>query len=130
VDNLVEQCTEYIQSGKEKIRNKNIQTLSVPMLALQFTRTNKLFPKAKETVKKRQKIFLWKSPARFVSDNTLGDDTVFYFILFYFIILFHFIVFFKTGFSCLALAVLKFTLYIRLALNSEIRLPLPSKCWD
>jgi hypothetical protein len=38
--------------------------------------------------------------------------------------------FFKTGFLCVALAVLELTLQIRLASNSEIRLPLPPKCWD
>jgi hypothetical protein len=36
----------------------------------------------------------------------------------------------ETGFLCIALAVLELTLYTRLALNSEIRLPLPPKCWD
>jgi hypothetical protein len=38
--------------------------------------------------------------------------------------------FLETGFLCIALAVLELTLLTRLALNSEIRLPLPSKCWD
>jgi hypothetical protein len=37
---------------------------------------------------------------------------------------------FWTGFLCVALAVLELTLYIRLASNSEIRLPLPPECWD
>jgi hypothetical protein len=38
--------------------------------------------------------------------------------------------FFETGFRCVALAVLELTLYTRLALNSEICLPLPPKCWE
>jgi hypothetical protein len=33
-----------------------------------------------------------------------------------------------TGF-CVTLDILEFTLYTRLALNSEIHLPLPPKCW-
>jgi hypothetical protein len=37
---------------------------------------------------------------------------------------------FETGFLCVALAVLELTLETRLASNSEIRLPLPPKCWD
>jgi hypothetical protein len=37
---------------------------------------------------------------------------------------------FEAGFLCVALAVLELTLKTRLALNSEIRLPLPPKCWD
>jgi hypothetical protein len=41
-----------------------------------------------------------------------------------------FFVFFETGFLCVALAVLKLTLYTRLASNSEICLPLPPECWD
>ncbi len=36
-----------------------------------------------------------------------------------------FLFFFKTGFLCVALTVLELTLQTRLALNSEIRLPLP-----
>jgi hypothetical protein len=36
----------------------------------------------------------------------------------------------ETGFLCIAQAVLELTLYTRLASNSEIRLPLPPKCWD
>jgi hypothetical protein len=36
----------------------------------------------------------------------------------------------ETGFLCVALAVLELTLQTRLASNSEIRLPLPPKCWD
>jgi hypothetical protein len=43
---------------------------------------------------------------------------------------FWFLVFFETGFLCVALAVLELTLWTRLALNSEIRLSLPPKCWD
>jgi hypothetical protein len=35
--------------------------------------------------------------------------------------------FFETGFLCVALAVLELTLQTRLALNSEIHLPLPPK---
>jgi hypothetical protein len=46
----------------------------------------------------------------------------FFFFLFFF--------FFETGFLCIALAVLELTLKTRLALNSEICLPLPPKCWD
>jgi hypothetical protein len=44
----------------------------------------------------------------------------------------HFFVclFFETGFLCVVLAVLELALQTRLALNSEIRLPLPPKCWD
>jgi hypothetical protein len=38
---------------------------------------------------------------------------------------FFFSFFFETGFLYIALAVLELTLYTRLALNSEIRLPLP-----
>ena len=38
-----------------------------------------------------------------------------------------FLFFFETGFLCVALIVLELT---RLASNSEIRLPLPPKCWD
>jgi hypothetical protein len=38
--------------------------------------------------------------------------------------------FFETGFLCVVLAVLELTLETRLASNSEIRLPLPPKCWD
>ena len=37
-------------------------------------------------------------------------------------------VFFKTGLLYVALAVLELTLYIRLASNSEIHLPLPPEC--
>ena len=40
------------------------------------------------------------------------------------------LLFFETGFLCVALAVLELTLKPRLASNSEIRLPLPPKCWD
>ena len=36
----------------------------------------------------------------------------------------------QTGFLCVALAILELTLYTRVASNSEIRLPLPPKCWD
>jgi hypothetical protein len=43
---------------------------------------------------------------------------------------FFFFWFFETGFLCIALAVLELTLQTRLASNSEIRLPLPPKCWD
>jgi hypothetical protein len=43
---------------------------------------------------------------------------------------FSFFFFVETGFLCVALAVLELTLQTRLALNSEIRLPLPPKCWD
>ena len=41
-----------------------------------------------------------------------------------------FVCLFETGFLCIALAVLELTLQTRLALNSEIRLPLPPECWD
>jgi hypothetical protein len=44
--------------------------------------------------------------------------------------LFLFVCLFETGFLCVALAVLGLTLWTRLALNSEIHLPLPPKCWD
>lgn len=37
-----------------------------------------------------------------------------------------FVWFLTTGFLCIALAILELTLYIRLALNSEIRLSLPA----
>jgi hypothetical protein len=43
---------------------------------------------------------------------------------------FFFFFFSKTGFLCVALAVLELTLQTRLASNSEIRLPLPPECWD
>ena len=43
---------------------------------------------------------------------------------------FFFFKFFETGFLCVSLAVLELILYTRLALNTEIRLPLPPKCWD
>ena len=36
----------------------------------------------------------------------------------------------QTGFLCIAMAVPELTLETRLASNSEIRLPLPPKCWD
>ena len=39
-----------------------------------------------------------------------------------------FVWFFKTGFLCVALAVLEFTLWTRLASNSERSLP--PECWD
>ena len=48
----------------------------------------------------------------------LKNNVLFFFVFFWF---------FKTGFPCVALAVLKLTLEIRLASNSEIHLPLPSK---
>ena len=38
--------------------------------------------------------------------------------------------FVKTGFLCVALAVPVLTLWTRLALNSEIYLPLPLEFWD
>jgi hypothetical protein len=38
--------------------------------------------------------------------------------------------FLKTGFLCIALAVLELSLQTRLALNTEICLPLPPKYWD
>jgi hypothetical protein len=38
--------------------------------------------------------------------------------------------FFETEFFRIALAVLELTLYTRLALNSEIHLPLPPEFWD
>jgi hypothetical protein len=50
----------------------------------------------------------------------------FCFVLFYFFVC----LFFETGFLCKALAVMELTLYTRLALNSEIRLPLSPKCCD
>jgi hypothetical protein len=50
------------------------------------------------------------------------------FLLFFFF--FFFFWFFETGFLCVALAVLELTLKTRLASKSEIRLPLPPKCWD
>jgi hypothetical protein len=45
-----------------------------------------------------------------------------------FVCLFCFV--FETGFLCVALAILELTLQTRLALNSEICLSLPPKCWD
>jgi hypothetical protein len=42
---------------------------------------------------------------------------------------FCFVLFFETRFLCISLAILELTLYTRLASNSEIRLPLPPKCW-
>ena len=50
------------------------------------------------------------------------------YLLVYLIIYFGF--FFETEFLCITLAVLELTLQTRLALNSEICLPLPPKCWD
>ena len=51
--------------------------------------------------------------------------------LFYFFILFYlFILVFQGRVLCVTLAVLELTLYTRLALNSEILLPLPPRCWD
>ena len=47
----------------------------------------------------------------------------FHFVLFCFVLF----CFYKTGFLCV---VLELTLYTRLALNSEIHLLLPPKCWD
>ena len=52
---------------------------------------------------------------------------VLFFVFFFFVFVFFF---FETGFLCIALAVLELTLLTRLASNSEIRLPLPPKCWD
>jgi hypothetical protein len=43
---------------------------------------------------------------------------------------FFFFWFYKTGFACVALAVLELTLQTRLASNSEIYLPLPPEGWD
>lgn len=37
---------------------------------------------------------------------------------------------FETGCHCVALAVLKLTMYTRLASNSDTHLPLPHKYWD
>jgi hypothetical protein len=54
----------------------------------------------------------------------------FLFFCFCFLFLFLFLFFFETGFLCIALAVLDLTLQTRLALNSEIHLPLPPKCWE
>jgi hypothetical protein len=45
--------------------------------------------------------------------------------IYLFIYLFIYFGFFKAGFLCVVLAVLE----TRLASNSEIRLPLPPKCW-
>jgi hypothetical protein len=56
---------------------------------------------------------------------------VFFFVCcLFFVFCFFVFCFFKTGFLCIALAVLELSLQTRLASNSEIRLPLPSKCWD
>jgi hypothetical protein len=49
---------------------------------------------------------------------------------FFFFFFFFFFGFFETGFLYIALAVLELTVWTRLALNSEIRLPLPLECWD
>jgi hypothetical protein len=46
-----------------------------------------------------------------------------------FFFFFGFILFFETGFLYVPLAVLELTLFTRRASNSEIRLPLPPKCW-
>ena len=59
--------------------------------------------------------------------NHVGINNMKFFSEEFFVCLFWF---FKTGFLCIALAVLGLTLYTRLALNSEIPLPLPPKCWD
>jgi hypothetical protein len=55
------------------------------------------------------------------TDLLIGQYFLFCFVLF---------CFFETGFLCVTLAVLELTLQTRLASNSEILLPLPSKCWD
>ena len=47
----------------------------------------------------------------------------------FFVFLFCF-VFFETGFPYIALGALELAPQTRLALNSEISLPLPPKCWD
>jgi hypothetical protein len=47
-----------------------------------------------------------------------------------FTVQFLFFSFFERGFLCVALAVLELTLQTRLALNSQISLPLPPECWD
>jgi hypothetical protein len=52
----------------------------------------------------------------------------FYRIFFFFFFLFWGVGW--AGFLCVALAVLELTLWTRLALNSEILLPLTPKCWD
>ena len=60
----------------------------------------------------------------------LGGSFIRYWLIYGFICLFIYFWFFQTGFLYVALAVLEFTLLTRLALNSEIHLPLPPKCWD
>jgi hypothetical protein len=47
-----------------------------------------------------------------------------------YIYIYIYIYIYETGFLCIALAVLELALQTRLALNSEICLPLPPKCWD
>jgi hypothetical protein len=52
----------------------------------------------------------------------------FFFSSFFFFYLLIFKKNFETVFLCVLLAILEFTLLIRLVLNSEIHLPLPPKC--
>jgi hypothetical protein len=61
-------------------------------------------------------------PSSPVSASALSDILLIFFILEFFV----FIFFFETGFLYVALAVLE----LRLALKSEICLPLPPKRWD
>jgi hypothetical protein len=66
-----------------------------------------------------------------LSFSFLYVEATSFFVLFcFFLDLFVCLFVFETGFLCVALAVLELTLETRLASNSEIRLPLPPKCWD
>jgi hypothetical protein len=59
------------------------------------------------------------------------QNCFFLFVCLFLLLLFWFcFCFFETGFLCIVPAVLELTLETRLASNSEIRLPLPPKCWD
>jgi hypothetical protein len=62
---------------------------------------------------------------------TFSLFTYLFIYLFIYLSIYLFIyLFIKTRFLCVVLAVLDLTLWTRLASNSEIPLPLPSKCWD
>ena len=50
--------------------------------------------------------------------------------LYFFVVGFDFVLFFKIGFLCVALTVLELTLQTRLALRSEICMPLPAESQD
>ena len=74
-------------------------------------------------------VILWLGPIKIVYYFYLTKAGRFLYIGFFlFLFLFCFALFFETGFLCIALIVLELTLQTRLALNSELHLPLPPKC--